>query len=317
MGVNILPARLNSLPTFTYSKATQAAVTRHTGGSKQNRTLHKATSTYKGKIELTRRISENMIDLARWKGQRKPRWYPAHLQHPTDMLQAVLYRRAPSTRTRTKSKKSKSTRNPSYRVADTADNCKTCNNAATTIANLCNCDTTPWDTHNTETWRQQNIDLRWRSDTGIGTFALQSFAATAILGEYVGELVRTDDTQDSRYLFDVRNAQNQLVACIDSLRVGNWTRYINHSCVPNTSFQVARVGVGVRVVVVVEREIPRGEEITVDYGEGYWESMRAKGIWCRCGEEACLYSEEAAERGKGRGKEKAKEKGKPKMKKVS
>ncbi|UPX14421.1 uncharacterized protein EKO05_0004903 [Ascochyta rabiei] len=65
MGVEKFPARLHDLPTFTYSKAIPNAIDRHTRHGKPNSTFHKATAIYEGKKIFPRRITQNLIDLAR------------------------------------------------------------------------------------------------------------------------------------------------------------------------------------------------------------------------------------------------------------
>mgnify|MGYP004501874339 CR=1 FL=1 len=313
MATKKMPARLRNLSTFTYTRAAKDAVTRHTGGAKQRRTVHKAISFYKGKKEYTRHISENMIDLAKWEGQSKPRGYPAWLRFPEDMLKAVLYHKtAPEKPTKPGHKSKKATPKGSKRYQITHDSCASCDSIAETADELCNCTTTPWDTQNTEAWRKQNIELRWLSDDlGIGTYALKPFDKDFVLGEYVGEIIPAEDSVDSRYIFNLNKGNSNTskpVAHLDSLRVGSWTRFINHSCNANAEFALVRVGEEVRVVCEVKRRIQEGEEVTIDYRKDYWKHMNEKGIWCGCGEEKCKYSKEAVRARMAKARKAAKQK---------
>ena len=51
---------------------------------------------------------------------------------------------------------------------------------------------------------------------------------------------------------------------------GNHTRFINHSCEPNAQFE-RFVWMGLQRIVLASKGIDAGEEITVDYGDTYWE----------------------------------------------
>lgn len=51
---------------------------------------------------------------------------------------------------------------------------------------------------------------------------------------------------------------------------GNHTRFVNHSCEPNAQFD-RFVWMGKQRIVVASRGIKAGDEITVDYGDVYWQ----------------------------------------------
>lgn len=125
---------------------------------------------------------------------------------------------------------------------------------------------------------------------GLGTYALRRLRAASVLGEYMGELVSGREV-DTLYLLSIPDDAGTEMVFIDSLRVGGWTRFINHSCRANTLFESWRVGEELRVVVMTNREVRKGEEVTVDYGEQYWEAMNRRGVWCVCGEEGCRFGE--------------------------
>lgn len=264
-------------------------------------TFHKAVSFYKGQKDYTRRIAENLIDVKRWEGEQRPRGYPAGLAFPGDMLKAVLYsrkRRRERDRSRRKPEKEKDqTRTPTQHRVNEIDEkwrrCESCDATAETIDQLCQCTTAPWDAQNTEEWSDENIELRWiNDDFGIGAYALYTIEKDTVLSEYVGELVHSDDLA-STYLFDVKNDANTTMACIDSLRMGNWTRFINHSCDSNADFAVVRIGEELRYIVKAKRHIRKGQQVTVHYGEDYWKHRNRDDVWCGCGVKDCHFDKAA------------------------
>ena len=214
MAVKKMPSLLDRLPTFTYTKTTK----------QRRRAIHKAVSFYKSEKIFPRYTAQNVIDLARWKGEDRPRGYPSNLKFPEDVLKAALFSKKHSQRRNTsaqKHKKRTTTRSEGYQIINRARRCASCFRTANTASALCQCTTAPWDIRNTKAWRELNIALRWVDDSfGVGAYALSPFKKGAILGEYVGELVPDVETIESRYLFGIDNEDNETIAHIDSLRVG-------------------------------------------------------------------------------------------------
>lgn len=123
---------------------------------------------------------------------------------------------------------------------------------------------------------------------GTGVRTLTDFKCGDILGIFVGELVR-EATEDWVYPLTQRNESadglDSEVCTVAPHRLGNWTRYINHSCDSSTSF-ITRT-IGKRVVTTIEaiRDIKPFEELTVHYGDDYW---RSSGKKCLCGHYNCV-----------------------------
>ena len=67
--------------------------------------------------------------------------------------------------------------------------------------------------------------------------------------------------------------------------MGNFTRFINHSCRPNSQFQKFYWR-GTERILVVSRGIVAGSEITVDYSDNYWKQLEKR---CLCGEFCCRF----------------------------
>ena len=145
-----------------------------------------------------------------------------------------------------------------------------------------------------------NIRISPTPGTGYGLFARANFAADQVLGEYTGELVphdRTKPTEETRYNADIPMGKAKLttkgtLACrqplctIDASRGGSVFRFLNHSCEANAALILGRIGMGRRIMMVVAtRRVRDGEEITIDYGDGYFQP----GECCRCGSRVCRF----------------------------
>lgn len=114
-----------------------------------------------------------------------------------------------------------------------------------------------------------------------------------VLGSFTGEIITRDNASNlkrdiaavematerkvkfrdrNRYLFDL-DAKHSLYT-LDCWRVGNWTRFINHKCQPNLKIfpvcydTLPDTGLE-RLAVVALRDIPAGEELTIDYNPGH------------------------------------------------
>ncbi|RJE24992.1 SET domain protein [Aspergillus sclerotialis] len=124
---------------------------------------------------------------------------------------------------------------------------------------------------------------------GVGVRALANFKNGDILDEYVGELLPGGGDGDDIYALEFRVSEETYYdpVKISPKQFGNWTRFMNHSCKPSTEFHKMVVGNSVMIVVRAIRDISFGDEITVDYGEYYWQD---KDYSCQCGEDNCKYS---------------------------
>lgn len=113
-----------------------------------------------------------------------------------------------------------------------------------------------------------------RTATGLGLFTLRDVPPGRRIIEYTGPLVTAEEVARRRgkYFFEINDDY-----AIDGSPRSNIARYINHSCIPNAEAFVA----GKRVWIWSKLEIKSGEEITLDYGEAYFNDyIRPKG--CKC-----------------------------------
>ena len=137
------------------------------------------------------------------------------------------------------------------------------------------------------------VELREYSHKGVGVRALQCIPKGAILAEYLGEILPSGYAGDPVYGFDFSlpgRRNDEVVATISAKRYGNWTRFINHSCDASTKFRIVTQGARHRCVVQSVREIDVFEEVTIDYGFGYWRYRT-----CECGVEGCYENVKRAE----------------------
>lgn len=117
-----------------------------------------------------------------------------------------------------------------------------------------------------------------RAATGLGLFAARPLARKDYIVTYRGKRIPTAAAQRRerrfgvKYMFEIDRRWT-----IDGSSRRNLGRYLNHSCAPNAE-AVLRAG---KLVFVALRAIAPGEEITLDYGEEYFE-LYIKPLGCRC-----------------------------------
>jgi ATP-dependent RNA helicase DDX49/DBP8 len=113
-----------------------------------------------------------------------------------------------------------------------------------------------------------------------GLITLISIERGTAVGELVGLI-----TNGVRHL-DVMEGSTPLATYqIWQGRMGNYTRFANHSCKANTQTSNF-IWLDTQRVILVSKGIPAGCEITVDYGDKYWAGLDKS---CLCGETCCRY----------------------------
>ena len=115
---------------------------------------------------------------------------------------------------------------------------------------------------------------RSRPGLGNGLFASSSFARGEFIVEYSGIHIPTPyaDTLKTRYLFELDEKWT-----VDGNSRDNVARYINHSCEPNCE---ADIHDG-HILIFARRAIDEGEELTLDYGEEYFDEF-IRPVGCKC-----------------------------------
>jgi hypothetical protein len=130
-------------------------------------------------------------------------------------------------------------------------------------------------------WQQIYRALRVRPSriVGMGLFAGTPIPRRAKVGEFEGEVIGLREAR--------RRAKGRRIIAIvelerhalDATKMKHGFRFINHSCAPNTFFRITPG----RAEVYALRDIARGEELTVDYGESQHDGK----LPCRCGAAGC------------------------------
>lgn len=124
---------------------------------------------------------------------------------------------------------------------------------------------------------------------GWGMFATRLINRGNLVIEYVGEVIssRVANLRESIYnrhgigscyLFRMND---QWV--IDSTKMGNESRFINHSCDANCIAKLVCFNNENKILIVADRDIPSGEEITINYNYGYEDDE----LICHCGTSSC------------------------------
>ncbi|XP_058077903.1 histone-lysine N-methyltransferase ASHH3 isoform X2 [Magnolia sinica] len=106
---------------------------------------------------------------------------------------------------------------------------------------------------------------------GSGLVADEDIKQGEFVIEYVGEVI-DDKTCEERLWKMKHRGETNFYLCeinrdmvIDATYKGNKSRFINHSCQPNTEMQKWRIDGETRIGIFATRDIKRGEDLTYDY----------------------------------------------------
>ena len=117
-----------------------------------------------------------------------------------------------------------------------------------------------------------------RSRTGLGLFATEEIKKRTRVVEYSGRRLTNkraewiEDNTDNRYVFELNSKWS-----IDGSSRKNLARYVNHSCRPN----VEAYQYDMKIWYRANWTIKPGDEITVSYGQDYFDSF-IKPVGCKC-----------------------------------
>ncbi|KAJ4787943.1 histone-lysine N-methyltransferase [Rhynchospora pubera] len=106
---------------------------------------------------------------------------------------------------------------------------------------------------------------------GFGLVAEEDIKQGEFVIEYVGEVIDDKTCEERLWRMKRRGATNFYLCevnsnmVIDATYKGNKSRFINHSCDPNTEMQKWRVEGETRVGIFALRDIKKGEDVTYDY----------------------------------------------------
>jgi hypothetical protein len=154
-------------------------------------------------------------------------------------------------------------------------------------------------------WRSR-FELRETRDRGVGVFAIAPIKRLEILGWYAGDVTpfglreshyklsltigkaahlrasASSSDENGFYTAAIGDAVEEEVT-VDAKLSGNWTRFVNHSCKANTTFARRRIGAMRIMAVRAKQDIATDTELTIHYGDEYFESRT-----CLCGAENCV-----------------------------
>ncbi|XP_022866313.1 histone-lysine N-methyltransferase ASHH3-like [Olea europaea var. sylvestris] len=106
---------------------------------------------------------------------------------------------------------------------------------------------------------------------GLGVVAEEDINQGDFVIEYVGEVIDDKTCEDRLWKMKHRGETNFYLCeinrdmVIDATYKGNKSRYINHSCCPNTEMQKWMIDGETRIGIFATRDIVKGEHLTYDY----------------------------------------------------
>uniref|UniRef100_A0A670YUV8 ASH1 like histone lysine methyltransferase n=1 Tax=Pseudonaja textilis TaxID=8673 RepID=A0A670YUV8_PSETE len=132
---------------------------------------------------------------------------------------------------------------------------------------------------------------RFRAEEkGWGIRTKESLKAGQFIIEYLGEVVSEQEFRN-RMIEQYHNHSDHYCLnldsgmVIDSYRMGNEARFINHSCNPNCEMQKWSVNGVYRIGLYALKDMPAGTELTYDYN--FHSFNMEKQQLCKCGFEKC------------------------------
>lgn len=125
-----------------------------------------------------------------------------------------------------------------------------------------------------------DVDVRKSSIDGLGAFAHGAVPARRKIGEFAGERIsRSEARKRASRRTRIAIIEINSDIAIDGARSGNRTRFVNHSCDPNTYIRICNG----RIEFYALRNIAPGEELTCYYGQTHHEGTRR----CTCNSANC------------------------------
>lgn len=112
---------------------------------------------------------------------------------------------------------------------------------------------------------------------GWGVFAARPFKKMEFIAEYTGKLrKRRRSDNKNAYCFEYVSSQGfRTPYTIDALDQGGISRYINHSAQPNLLSSLATVDKLSHIILIAKEPIPKGAQLSYDYGNDYWSCRTA------------------------------------------
>lgn len=145
---------------------------------------------------------------------------------------------------------------------------------------------------------------------GWGVRTNKTIARGRFIAKFVGEIITHEECErrseiytfeNRKYFFDLDLEQKDNPYTIDAAKIGNFTRFINHSCDPNVGVWVIHTATDCNLPTLCFfslRRIEAGEELTLDYDpsgklcdademNGVKKFSKSEQIKCLCGAPNC------------------------------
>ena len=107
---------------------------------------------------------------------------------------------------------------------------------------------------------------------GYGVFAGKNFRKGDMIGEYTGIVRKIDETNTNNFGYSWGYLYPPKLI-IDAKDAGNYTRFINHSSIPNIDvIYIQDCKKRWHMIYVANKPIKKGEQLLANYGTHYWSS---------------------------------------------
>ncbi|XP_031573347.1 uncharacterized protein LOC116307296 isoform X3 [Actinia tenebrosa] len=138
-------------------------------------------------------------------------------------------------------------------------------------------------------WKQ-NVFLGRSNIQGLGLFANRELEPNSMVIEYIGSIIRNEVANRKESIYESQNRGIYMFridsdSVIDATMAGAPARYINHSCMPNCVAEVVTFEKEQKIIIISNRKVERGEELTYDYKFDYEDDEHK--ISCLCGAPNC------------------------------
>ncbi|XP_055953683.1 histone-lysine N-methyltransferase 2C-like isoform X4 [Argiope bruennichi] len=138
-------------------------------------------------------------------------------------------------------------------------------------------------------WRN-NVYLARSRIQGLGLYAARDLEKHTMVIEYIGQLIRNEISERNEAVYDAQNRGVYMFRLdenhvIDATLCGGLARYINHSCNPNCVAEVVQIDRVNKILIITNRRISRGEELSYDYKFEVEDDQHK--IPCLCGAPNC------------------------------
>ncbi|VDI66107.1 histone-lysine N-methyltransferase MLL3 [Mytilus galloprovincialis] len=135
-----------------------------------------------------------------------------------------------------------------------------------------------------------NVFLGRSRIQGLGLFAARDLEKHTMVIEYIGYLIRNEVANRLEVVYDEQNRGVYMFRIdsdivVDATMAGGPARYINHSCDPNCVAEVVPFDKESKIIIITNRRIPKGEELTYDYKFDFEDEQHK--IPCCCGAKRC------------------------------